>query len=70
VTALLLVVGNLIRVGVIALLMRRLGFDEGYGIGHTVAGTLVSVAFIAAAITLFVWITSSGRTLVTRSATT
>jgi exosortase/archaeosortase family protein len=67
VTALLLVVGNLIRVGVIALLIRRLGFDEGYGIGHTVAGTLVSVAFIASAIALFVWITSSGRTLVTRS---
>jgi exosortase/archaeosortase family protein len=67
VTALLLVVGNLIRVGVIAVLMRRLGFDEGYGIGHTVAGTLVSVAFIAAAIALFVWITSSGRTLLARS---
>jgi exosortase/archaeosortase family protein len=66
-TALLLVFGNLIRVGVIALLIKQLGLDEGYGIGHTVAGTLVSVAFIASAIALFVWITAAGRTLVTQT---
>lgn len=60
--AVLLAAGNQLRIGLIAFLISRLGFHTGYEWGHLVLGTLVSIVFIGASLTLLVTVLSSGRT--------
>ena len=56
-----MVAGNLVRIGVIALVIRVDGIGTGYQIGQLVLGSLVSVVFIALSLALL--------TLVLRPAT-
>ncbi|SBW18091.1 putative membrane protein [Candidatus Protofrankia californiensis] len=60
--AFLLVVGNQLRIGLIAYLISELGFHTGYEWGHLVLGTVVSIVFIGASLTLLVAVLSTGRT--------
>lgn len=57
----LLVLGNQLRVGLIAWLIKALGLRTGYEWGHVVAGSLVSMVFIAGGLALLVWIVATGR---------
>ncbi len=50
--ALVLVAGNLIRIGVIVLAIRMAGIGTGYQVGHLVLGSLVSIICIAVSLIL------------------
>jgi exosortase/archaeosortase family protein len=52
VAALILVAGNLIRIGVIVLAIRVAGIGNGYQVGHLVLGSLISIICIAMSLTL------------------
>ena len=52
VAALILVAGNLIRIGVIVLAIRMAGIGTGYQVGHLVLGSLVSIVCIGMSLTL------------------
>ena len=52
VAALVLVAGNLIRIGVIVLAIRVAGIGNGYQVGHLVLGSLISIICIAMSLTL------------------
>lgn len=52
VAALILVAGNVIRIGVIVLAIRVAGIGTGYQVGHLVLGSLVSIVCIAMSLTL------------------
>lgn len=53
--AVMLLLANELRLGVIAGLVTNLGLDQGYQWGHLIVGSLISVIFLAvAAIVLFV----------------
>ncbi|MDH6136656.1 exosortase/archaeosortase family protein [Kitasatospora sp. MAA4] len=60
--ALIIVVSNLLRVGLIAALMSRLGLTTGYQLGHLVLGSVVSLLFIAAGLVVVAWRISAGST--------
>lgn len=61
VAALVLVVGNLLRIGVIAVAVRLAGVSTGYQIGHLILGSIVSIIGIALALILLVAIVTSRR---------
>lgn len=63
VVGVLLVLGNQLRVGLIAWLIEVLGIKTGYEWGHVLAGSLVSIVFIAGGLGLLVWIVSTGRSV-------
>jgi exosortase/archaeosortase family protein len=52
VAAVILVAGNLTRIGVIALAIRMAGIGTGYQVGHLVLGSLISIICIAVSLTL------------------
>ena len=52
VAALILVAGNLTRIGVIALAIRMAGIGTGYQVGHLVLGSLISIICIAVSLTV------------------
>jgi exosortase/archaeosortase family protein len=52
VAALILVAGNLTRIGVIALAIRVAGIGPGYQVGHLVLGSLISIICIAVSLAL------------------
>jgi exosortase/archaeosortase family protein len=52
VAAVILVAGNLTRIGVIALAIRVAGIGTGYQVGHLVLGSLISIICIAVSLTL------------------
>jgi hypothetical protein len=52
VVALVLVTGNLIRIGVIVAAIRMAGIDTGYQVGHPALGSLVSIICIAVSLIL------------------
>ena len=52
VAALILVAGNLTRIGVIALAIRMAGIGTGYQVGHLVLGSLISIICIAVSLIL------------------
>ena len=54
--AAVMVVGNLIRIGVIALVIRVDGIGAGYQVGQLVLGSLISVVCIALSLALLVLI--------------
>ena len=61
-----MVAGNLLRIGVIALAIRVGGIGPGYQVGHLVLGSLVSIVCIALALALLTLIlTSRGGQLMT-----
>lgn len=60
-SALLLVLCNQLRVGMIASLIDQFGLQDGYRWGHLVLGSLLSIVFIAASLALLLWIVVSGR---------
>ena len=59
--ALLLVLCNQLRVGMIAGLIDQFGLQDGYRWGHLVLGSLLSIGFIAGSLVLLIWIVVSGR---------
>jgi hypothetical protein len=60
--AVLLVGGNLARIGVIAVTVRIAGLGLGYQVGHLIIGSLVSIICIAASLVFLAWtITSPWR---------
>lgn len=59
--ALLLVLCNQLRVGMIATLIDNFGLQDGYKWGHLVLGSLLSILFIAGSLALLLWIVVSGR---------
>jgi exosortase/archaeosortase family protein len=59
VSAVLLVSGNLLRIGVIAVTTRLGGLGSGYEFGHLVLGSLISIVCIALSLTLLTAIVSS-----------
>ena len=59
--ALMLLVCNQLRVGMIAGLIQAYGLQDGYRWGHLILGSLLSILFIAASLALLVWILVSGR---------
>lgn len=59
--ALLLVVANQLRIGLIAALIDTYGLDEGYKWGHLVLGSLLSIAFLGICAALSLYIVSTGR---------
>jgi hypothetical protein len=60
--AVMLVGGNLARIGIIALAIRMAGLGLGYQVGHLIAGSLVSIVCIAASLVFLAWsITSPWR---------
>jgi exosortase/archaeosortase family protein len=61
VTAVILVAGNQLRIGLIAYLISLMGFRTGYEWGHLVFGSLVSIVFIGFSLILFVMIVMGGR---------
>lgn len=61
IAAVLLVLANQLRLGVIAGLVTSWGLDQGYQWGHLVVGSLISVAFLAISATIVVLVVSSGR---------
>ncbi len=52
VAAVILVAGNLARIGVIALAIRVAGIGTGYQVGHLVLGSLISIVCIAVSLVL------------------
>lgn len=52
VAAVILVAGNLTRIGVIALAIRMAGIGTGYQVGHLVLGSLISIICIAVSLTV------------------
>ena len=52
VAAVILVAGNLTRIGVIALAIRMAGIGTGYQVGHMVLGSLISITCIAVSLSL------------------
>ena len=52
VAALILVLGNLTRIGVIAMAIRLAGIGTGYQVGHLVLGSLISIVCIAVSLAL------------------
>jgi exosortase/archaeosortase family protein len=52
VAAVILVAGNLTRIGVIALAIRVAGIGTGYQVGHLVLGSLISIICIAVSLAL------------------
>ena len=52
VAAVILVAGNLTRIGVIALAIRVAGIGTGYQVGHLVLGSLISIICIALSLSL------------------
>jgi exosortase/archaeosortase family protein len=67
-TAVLLMLGNQMRVGLIAYLIQVLGLKTGYEWGHLILGSLLSIVFIAGSMAMLIWVVSSGR-LSSREAT-
>lgn len=70
--AVLLVTGNMARIGVIALAIRIAGLGLGYQLGHLVIGSIVSIVCIAGSLVFLLWsITSpwrrAGRPLLARA---
>ncbi len=59
--AVLLVLANQLRVGMIAGLIDQFGLKDGYRWGHLVLGSLLTIAFIAGSLALLLWILTSGR---------
>jgi exosortase/archaeosortase family protein len=59
VAAAVMVAGNLLRIGVIALAIRVGGMGTGYQVGHLVLGSLVSIVCIALALALLTLILTS-----------
>lgn len=59
VAATLLVIGNTLRLGVIAMCVRYWGLGVGYQVGHLVLGSLVSVVAIALSLVLLTVIVAS-----------
>jgi hypothetical protein len=60
--AVMLVGGNLARIGIIALAIRVAGLGLGYQVGHLIVGSLVSIVCIAASLVFLAWtITSPWR---------
>ncbi|GAA0627758.1 exosortase P [Kutzneria viridogrisea] len=60
VAALALVVVNQLRILTLVGLVNWLGIDQGYYLGHTLLGSMVSVIGGAAALVLFVWLATRG----------
>ncbi len=58
--AVLLLLANQLRLGVIAGLVTALGLDLGYQWGHLVAGSLISIGFIGVSAVVFVLLILSG----------
>ncbi len=52
VAGLILVAGNLTRIGVIAMAIRLAGIGTGYQVGHLVLGSLISIVCIAVSLAL------------------
>lgn len=59
VAATVLVTGNLLRIGVIAMAVRVGGLGTGYQVGHLVLGSLVSIVCIAISLALLTAIVAS-----------
>jgi len=59
-----LITGNLLRVGAIAVTMRITGPDTGYQIGHLVIGSAISVIFISISLVLITVVITGRRTMV------
>jgi len=59
--AAVMVAGNMLRIGVIALAIRVDGIGTGYQVGHLVLGSLVSIVCIALALALLTLILTSRR---------
>ena len=59
VAAAVMVAGNMLRIGVIALAIRLDGIGTGYQVGHLVLGSLVSIVCIALALALLTLILTS-----------
>jgi exosortase/archaeosortase family protein len=59
VAAAVMVAGNMLRIGVIALAIRVGGIGTGYQVGHLVLGSLVSIVCIALALALLTLILTS-----------
>jgi len=59
---LLLVGGNMARIGIIAVAVRIAGLGPGYQVGHLIVGSIVSIVCIAAALIFLAWtITAPGQ---------
>lgn len=56
-----LITGNLLRIGAIAVAMRVAGPDTGYQIGHLIIGSAISVIFISISLVLITIIISGRR---------
>lgn len=56
VAAAVMVSGNLLRIGVIAVAIRTAGFSTGYQVGHLVLGSLISIVCIALGLALLMLI--------------
>jgi exosortase/archaeosortase family protein len=59
VAAAVMIAGNMLRIGVIALAIRVDGIGTGYQVGHLVLGSLVSIVCIALALALLTLILTS-----------
>lgn len=55
-----IVAGNVVRIGTIAAMIDEYGIGVGYDLGHTVVGSLVSLAFVAAAVVVLFRIAIGG----------
>ncbi|HET7018399.1 MAG TPA: exosortase/archaeosortase family protein [Streptosporangiaceae bacterium] len=62
-----LVTGNLLRIGAIAVAMRLAGPDTGYQIGHLVIGSAISVIFISISLVLITSIITGRQITAMRS---
>ena len=60
IAAVLLVLANQLRVGMIAGLIDGFGLQEGYKWGHLVLGSLLSIVFLAGSLALLLWVVASG----------
>ncbi len=60
VAAVLLVLANQLRVGVIAGLVSAFGIEQGYQWGHLVLGSVISVVFIALSAAIVIFLVASG----------
>jgi exosortase/archaeosortase family protein len=47
--ALIILCGNLLRIGAIAVLIDRFGVENGYALGHTVVGSMISIVVVGLA---------------------
>jgi exosortase/archaeosortase family protein len=61
IAAVLLVLANQLRLGVIAGLVTAVGLDQGYQWGHLVIGSLISVVVLAISATIVFLVVASGR---------